>query len=1049
MNRTVTATMRRFSSLQTIAVLLLLTLAAAGTASAADSLAEMRARIAANGWSFEVDDSFTSSLTPEERANLRGYRPPPGYEEILQRNLKIFPEDKQSLPSSFDWRQQGAITPVKNQLTCGSCWAFAATAELESFVQIYYGKFLDLSEQQVVSCNRYGAGCGGGWAVAAYDLFLREGAVRERCMPYQAQDAPAAPCVQDDFHKYGWVTDWYSISNNITQIKTALLNGPVCTAVDASGDYFENFAGGCYDAPGSGTNHLVLIIGWDDRACSGAGAWIIKNSWGGAWGEGGYGYIKYGAASIGTGCTQLQYAPPPAQVHISVPNAATEFVGDEFATISWSTSGATVSAVDIYFSRNDGCYVDPVALNIPNTGSYEWLVPNEATSAGRLLIFPTGDTAQGYGFSEPGFTILGHKIRYVSGAGSDTAPYETPATAARTITAAVQACTGFDSVMVAGGDYLESVSVSKTVRLYGGWSSDFSVRDPALHPTRLRGSDSALRFFSDAGDFPVVEDFIFRDGSGGTYSQPVNGRHGGAIYIRNASPVIRNCLFENNRAHPTGGTGEGGAIMVAGGSPRVVNCEFRGNRATSGGAIALYDAVDARLDSLVFAGNACEDSSSGNRGADILVSGGQVILDEVTMTGGSAYQGGGLYATSATVRMTGGAVRNARAAQDGGGIHASSSVLELTRVEISGNLARMGVGGGLNSTEGEANLVNVIVRDNTAQSYGGGLALLTATGRVENCLLVGNTAPTLAAGAIVSASGPFTARNNLVLQNQGVGWAIYGTEAVADFNGVFGNTGGDYGGTPGPNDIQDDPLLVDAATGDYGLGLHSPAIDRGDPDPACVDPDGSRADMGCHGGPQAIEPPPARIVDAQVQDLGAGAVRVTWTASTEPDLAQYVVYRDSAAVFVPAAETVVDTVVPPEVLCDDTPPPGSWYYVVVAVDTTGRCSGFSDHASLDVTAAPGSDLPRALGITAVVPNPFNPQTAIGFAVPRPARVSVAVYDLAGRRIRTLVDGPVAAGHHIAVWDGRTDRGRFVAAGVYLVRVHDGQAVATAKAVLAK
>jgi hypothetical protein len=138
----------------------------------------------------------------------------------------------------------------------------------------------------------------------------------------------------------------------------------------------------------------------------------------------------------------------------------------------------------------------------------------------------------------------------------------------------------------------------------------------------------------------------------------------------------------------------------------------------------------------------------------------------------------------------------------------------------------------------------------------------------------------------------------------------------------------------------------------------------------------------------------------------------------------------------------------PAVSVEDTPP-GDGYYVIAAVDGDGYCGGFSERVLVGLTGVPLPDLPRELAVTEVVPNPFNPRTTITYAVPRRSRVRVGIYDLMGRRVRDLVDGEQAAGHHAVEWDGRDAGGSWVAAGVYLVRVSDGAAAATAKVVLAK
>jgi len=315
---------------------------------------ELRQQIKENGWSFEVSDHFSNTITPEQRLNLRsGFVMTDDDRREMEQHLKIFPMTRDPLPGNLDWRDVGGITPVKNQGSCGSCWAFAATAEMEAFIKIYYGVETDLSEQQSVSCNPYGAGCDGGWASASYYIFQHQGAVTEGCMPYEGLDA--VPCTQSDLKKYGYITGYNYISSNVEQIKAALQHGPVCTGIDAS-DAFETYSGGCFDEISYSTNHLVLIVGYDDRSCNEEGAWIIKNSWGPDFGEAGYITVKYGAANTGSSVTQLQYVAPPVSIDLTGGIDGAELIGGQMHDLTWNTSGAAVSNVDIWLGVEGHCH---------------------------------------------------------------------------------------------------------------------------------------------------------------------------------------------------------------------------------------------------------------------------------------------------------------------------------------------------------------------------------------------------------------------------------------------------------------------------------------------------------------------------------------------------------------------------------------------------------------------------------------------------------------------------------------------------------------------
>ena len=996
----------------------------------------------AAGW--EPSTAFTDSLTPQARANLFGFRLPPDYEREYRDHLKIYPEDKVDLPSNFSWVSEGGLTSVKNQGDCGSCWAFAAVGQIESHLKIYYGQDLNLSEQQMILCNPYGADCDGGWASAVYNVAMTYGAVHEEAIPYSGGTSSA--CTQSSHLPFGFVANWHYVSNNVTQIKNALLEGPVCSAMNAD-EPFPSYGTGCYtDNVGPYTNHLILIVGWDDRACGGTGGWICKNSWGGGFGEGGYFTIKYGVSLIGSSTTQIDLVVPPTGVAVLAPLDDRDYVAGETVDIVWTTNGEPAATVDIWASL--GGFLDTrIAQGVPNTGHFTWTLPNHSTTILQFCVVPLGDTQQGFGISPERMRLLGHRTRYVSPTGGDVAPYETKATAARSLAAALTACTGRDTVLVAAGDYNERVSVTTPTTIIGGWNPAFTARDPQPGATRLQTIDSAMSFIGGLDGHAGVVGFEFHDCVGGISSVPVFGRHGGAIYINDSSPTIRDCVFTDNTANPFNGSGVGGAIIAINGAPRIENCVFQGNRATLGGAVALIGADGAVLTGNQYLQNACMDSVAGQQGAALYALDSSLELVGETFTGNRrCFAGAALSASGSTVTARD-VVATGNAADARGGVFqvlGGSLVVEGGR--YAANTARLDRGGAFHLDGASADIRNAVLAGNAAGVLGASISANAAPSlRLENALLL-DSAGTGFAAVFTTGDGSLLVRNCVIAGNARGGVAGSAGTFTADYNVLWNNAGGHFVGlTGGAHDIVAAPGFCDPAAGDYALALHSPCLDRGDPDPDCLDPDGSRADVGVYGGPGCTPVAPAAVAQLDLTELAAASVGLDWAPNGETDVDHYVVYRLPEAGTQPGAAHVAGTVAHPGHTFAPGQPDG--WFTVVAVDQQGHVGGYSATVTAGATAA--GDAPRALAIADVVPNPFNPRTTIRFEVPRAGRVTARIHDMRGRVVRTLVDADLAAGRHASTWDGRDDQGGKAAAGVYLLRVAAGGEQRSAKLVLAK
>jgi C1A family cysteine protease len=198
-----------------------------------------------------------------------------------------------SVVSSIDWRTKNAVSSVKDQGQCGSCWAFSSTGAAEGAWAISTGKLLDLSEQQVVDCATgisYGSyGCNGGQMTGAFKYMISNGQCSESSYPYtsgttQKQNDVCKSC--SSIVKFTSCSE--VVAKDQISLKVAVSKQPVSVAIEADTRYFQSYSGGIITSTSCGTNldHGVLVVGYGEE--SGQKYWLVKNSWGSSWGDNGY-----------------------------------------------------------------------------------------------------------------------------------------------------------------------------------------------------------------------------------------------------------------------------------------------------------------------------------------------------------------------------------------------------------------------------------------------------------------------------------------------------------------------------------------------------------------------------------------------------------------------------------------------------------------------------------------------------------------------------------------------------------------------------------------
>jgi KDEL-tailed cysteine endopeptidase len=216
-------------------------------------------------------------------------------------------------PSSIDWVSKGAVTPVKNQGSCGSCWSFSATGALEGAYQIKYNNLQSFSEQELVSCDTVDGGCNGGWMDDAFTFAKNNGGLcTESDYPYTSgsngKDGSCNPHSSCDNAKVAPVSFTDVTPGSVSALESAVAKQPVSIAIQANQPAFQFYSEGVLTGKcGQRLDHGVLAVGYGVYTDN-TPYWKVKNSWGPTWGMDGYILIEKSDADL---CGVLDAASYP------------------------------------------------------------------------------------------------------------------------------------------------------------------------------------------------------------------------------------------------------------------------------------------------------------------------------------------------------------------------------------------------------------------------------------------------------------------------------------------------------------------------------------------------------------------------------------------------------------------------------------------------------------------------------------------------------------------------------------------------------------------